>query len=52
MMERGIARDDYRVLDDCRNGNRLRHQRFACAVPEEKYCPGLCATEFGGWARN
>ena len=44
MMERGIARDDYKVLE-LRQRNRIRHQRFACAVSEEKYRAGIRSTE-------
>ena len=43
MIERGIARDGYKVLDDCGPRDRLRHQRIARAVSEEEHRAGLCA---------
>ncbi len=41
MIERGIARDGYKVLDDSGKRNWLRHQRFSRTVLEEEYCVGL-----------
>ena len=43
MVDRGIARDGYKVLDDRRQRDRLRDQRIAGAVSEEKHCAGLCS---------
>ena len=43
MVERGIARDGYKVLDERWRGDRLRHQRITGAVPQEEYCAGLRA---------
>ena len=43
MIERGIARDGYGVLQPEGEADRLRHQRLACAVSEEEHRAGLCA---------
>ena len=43
MIDRGIARDGYKVLDLAGQRDRLRHQRFPCALFEEKYRAGLCS---------
>ena len=37
MVDRGIARDGYKILDMGGQRDRLRHQRFPRAVSEEKY---------------
>ena len=43
MVDRGIARDGYKVLDLIGPRDRLRHQRIARAVSEEEYRAGVCA---------
>ena len=43
MVERGIARDGYKVLKRPRRGDWLRHQRIARAISEEEHCAGVRA---------
>ena len=52
MVERGIARDGYKVLDDSGKRDRLRYQRLSCPISEKEYCAGLRASRVRSrWVR-
>ena len=42
MIDRGIARDGYKVLDDTGAEIGYVDQRIAGAIFEKKYCDGVC----------
>ena len=48
MVERGIARDGYKVSGRSRTRDRIRHQRLLRAIFEKEYCAGLRAAGVRG----